>query len=93
MSINFNQSPFSLLGIPLEEPLVDQNGYITEPWKDWLVQFSDILSDQISQLGFFLPILSTDRRDKIESPKDGQIIFNSTTNRIQVWYSGTWNNI
>ena len=41
--------------------------------------------------GLLLPRMTVEQRDDISSPADGLVIFNTTTNRINFYASGYWN--
>jgi hypothetical protein len=58
---------------------------MSDSWVSWVTTFQQTLSDYLSQFGMFVPNISTADRDKIQSPVLGQLIYNTTTNELQVW--------
>ena len=54
---------------------------------------SAILDLKSSSMGLLLPRLSTTDRDAISLPTDGLVIFNTTTNSLNYYTAGFWNEI
>jgi len=54
---------------------------------------SAILDLNSTSRGFLPPRMTTTQRDAINDPIDGLMIFNTTTNRLNIYIAGTWNEI
>jgi hypothetical protein len=57
-------------------------------WKTWFSTLSTILTP----VGFFIPKLTTTQRDALPSPQAGQLIYNTTTNKLNV-YTTAWEQV
>jgi hypothetical protein len=57
-------------------------------WKTW---FND-LSNIITPTGMFIPMLSTADRNALVNPQKGQLIYNTTTNKLNV-YTTAWEQV
>lgn len=82
----------------------NDNDYMSDGWILWISTFFQTLSEYLSQYGVFIPNLTTEQRNTIQSPQEGQLIYN--TDRIpgpprvavlQVWQVkldvGAWRDI
>lgn len=63
----------------------NDNDYMSDGWVIWISTFFQTLSSYLSQYGMFVPNLKTTDRNTIQSPQLGQLIYNTTTNTLQVW--------
>lgn len=70
---------------PVYDPLTMDDEYMSDIWIAALATFIQTLTEYLSQNGIFTPLLNTDQRDEIQSPQLGQLIYNTTTNELQVW--------
>lgn len=75
---------------PLYDGLVKRDATMSDIWTGWLSQFVDTLIQYLSQFGVFIPQLSTDERDAIQSLMDGQMIYNTTLHKFQGVENGVW---
>lgn len=76
------------------DPLVrGKDDKMSEVWIAALSSFIDTLNGYITPFGFLTPQLSTDQRNSIQSPVNGQIIYNTTTNKFQGFENGAWANL
>lgn len=68
------------------DDLVKKNSLkMSEEWISQLSSLVDVLNGYMTPFGFLTPQLTTDQRDSIQSPILGQMIYNTTTNELQVW--------
>lgn len=61
--------------------------------QEWISQMSslmDVLNGYLTPFGMLVPQLTTAQRDSIQSPVNGQLIYNTTTNKFQGRESGAW---
>jgi hypothetical protein len=76
---------------PLSDPIIKSNSQvISDSWSAWLAGFYQFITIYITQYGFFVPVLTTTQRGTIQSPVNGQIIYNSTSNTFQGYQNGAW---
>lgn len=59
--------------------------FISDIWVAWITTFGQTLAGYLSQYGIFVPQLTTAQRNTIQSPQLGQLIYNTTTNELQLW--------
>ena len=64
----------------------------------WIASFSshiDTLNGYLTQYGILPPLLTTAQRDSIQSPVNGQLIYNTTADAPQFWQtsSQSWRTI
>lgn len=84
MAVSFNQPP-------INDPFVNKNnGKLTGISSSWLSTFFETLVQYLSETGIFLPVLTTAQRDDIQTPKNGQMIYNSTAAAPQIYQGGVW---
>lgn len=58
---------------------------MSEEWISQMSSFIDVLNGYLTPYGILTPQLTTDQRDSIQSPVLGQLIYNTTTNELQVY--------
>lgn len=92
-------------GPPLYDPLTKQSkDYLSDVYISWISTFVDTLIGYLGQYGILIPRLTTAQRDSIQSPVEGQLIYNTDatigpprTAQVQVWQVkvgiGAWRNV
>lgn len=76
---------------PIRDNLINRhNLQMSDIWSDFMGTFFENLTGYLSQYGIFLPPVTTEQRDSIQSPQEGQTIYNSTLKRAQIFQDGTW---
>ena len=71
---------------PLYDPIVRKDGPQLSPvWRSFFSTFYQNLISYMSQHGMFIPQLTTVQRDAIQSPVEGQMIYNVTIHAPQIW--------
>lgn len=83
-------------GPPIYDPITQKSkDYISDIWITWLSTFGQTLAEYLSQNGIFLPLLTTDQRNEITTPQNGQFIYNININAPQFFQSssGTWRTV
>jgi hypothetical protein len=75
---------------PLYDRIVEKDGELSPVWNYALAHFFESLVGYLSQSGIFVPVLTTAQRALIQSPVNGQMIYNSTTNTFQGFQNGSW---
>lgn len=77
MSTNFDN-------FPVYDALVAADGKLmSQVWIAFMSSFVQTLTGYLSQNGIFAPPLTTAQRDALTNPIGGQIIYNTTTGRLQ----------
>lgn len=73
------------------DPLIqNQRDKMSEVWIANMSAFIQTLQGYLSQFGMFMPQVTTDQRDSIQSPVNGQLIYNTDTNTAEYFKAGTW---
>lgn len=80
-------------GPPIYDQLTDKTGSLSNIWVGWYATFIESLTGYLSQYGLFVPKLTTDQRDEIQSPESGQQIFNTTTSKGQMYDGTVWQDL
>lgn len=87
MAENINSNKNDLDDFPLyDEILRDRQSLkLSGVWRDFLATFKENLSSYLSSGGIFLPNLTTSQRDALQSPQVGQMIYNITIQKGQIY--------
>jgi len=76
------------------DPLIrGKNEKMSEVWVANFSAFIQTLQGYLTQFGILVPRLTTTQRNSIQSPVDGQIIYNTTLNKFQGFEANTWKNL
>jgi len=70
--------------------MVNEKAYWADNQRDWMATFIETLKSYLTSGGIFLPQLTTSQRDALQSPRNGQMIYNTTINSAQYWKNGAW---
>ncbi len=76
---------------PLYDPISDgKTGIVSPAWMSWFSSNHQNLIGYLSQFGMFVPQITMDQRDSIQTPQLGQMIYNTTLDAPQIWQAGAW---
>lgn len=77
---------------PLYDPVTKGSKVLpmSDSWRDSLATFWQTLTSYLTQNGIMLPQLTTAQRDAIQTPQNGQMIYNTTLGSAQYFKAGTW---
>jgi hypothetical protein len=78
-------------GPPIYDSLIKgEINYLNDIWASWIATFVQTLSEYLTKYGIFIPRLTTAQRNEIQSPQEGQMIYNTTILAPQIWQNGAW---
>jgi hypothetical protein len=66
---------------------------MSEAWIANVSAFIQTLQGYLTQFGILVPQLTTAQRNSIQSPVNGQIIYNTTLNKFQGFEANAWVNL
>lgn len=73
------------------DPLVrGKTDKMSEDWISNLSAFIQTLQGYLSQFGMFMPQITNAQRATIQSPVNGQLIYNTDLNSAQYFKNGVW---
>jgi hypothetical protein len=76
---------------PVYDDLVKpKTNRMSDVWVDFISTFYMNLIAYLTQGGILLPQLTTAQRDALQSPVNGQMIYNTTLGSAQYFKAGTW---
>lgn len=89
---------------PVYDGLTEHGDNMSSIWIAAMATFIQTLQEYLTQYGMIVPNITTEQRNEIQSPQEGQLIYNtdiiSTPNRtggLQVWQVkadvGAWRTI
>lgn len=81
---------------PLYDPLIREDSTrMSQVWVAAISTFHQTLIEYLSQYGIMLPEVSTDQRNSILTPLNGQIIYNTTVDAPQFFQASanTWRTV
>lgn len=77
--------------LPLYDAITQKSkDHLSYVWRDAMATYHQTLISYLTQFGIFLPQLTTAQRDSIQSPVNGQMIYNTTLNTAQYFKAGIW---
>jgi len=59
-------------------------------WRDFFAMFKENLSSYLTSGGIFLPNLTQTQIENLESPINGQTVYNVTNQTAQYYSNGSW---
>lgn len=76
---------------PIRDPLIRESSTLmSDTWVSFISTFYMNLISYLTQGGIMLPNLTTTQRNALQTPQDGQMIYNTTTQAPQVYQNGAW---
>lgn len=78
---------------PTYDPLVKDEVYLSNIWSDFMATFVESLREYLSQNGMFVPRITTDQRNALQNVINGQLIYNTSTNKFQGYENNSWQNL
>lgn len=76
---------------PLYDPLIKRGTLqMSDIWIGSISTFYMNLIGYLTQNGILMPMLTTVQRDQIQSPQNGQLIYNTTLGTAQYFKAGAW---
>jgi hypothetical protein len=78
---------------PTYDPVIKDQVYLSNVWSDFMATFVESLREYLSQSGMFVPRLTTDQRNSLQNVINGQLIYNTSTNKFQGYENGAWANL
>ena len=78
---------------PTYDPIIKDKVYLSYVWSDFMATFIESLREYLSQNGIFVPRLTTDQRNSLQNVINGQLIYNTSTNKFQGYENGAWVNL
>ena len=78
---------------PTYDPLVKNQIYLSNIWSDFMATFIESLREYLGANGAFIPRLTLEQRNAIQTPQEGQMIYVSDANsptlprtaELQIW--------
>jgi len=78
---------------PTYDPVVKQDLYLSDVWADFMATFVESLKEYLTKFGIFVPRITTVQRDSLRNVINGQLIYNTTTDKFQGYQAGSWQNL
>lgn len=86
MAVDFDE-------FPVYDPITEHGDRLSGVWQAALSTFFQNLIEYLTQYGALIPPITTEQRDSIQEPMDGQTITNSDRKTLQVYLNGGWQEI
>lgn len=78
---------------PTYDPIIKDEVYLSNVWSDFMATFIESLREYLSQNGIFVPRLSANEIASLQNVINGQLIYNTSTNKFQGYENGIWVNL
>jgi hypothetical protein len=78
---------------PTYDPIIRDSVYLSSIWGDFMATFIESLREYLSQNGIFVPRITTEQRDSLQNPVNGQQIYNTTLEKFQGYENNAWVNL
>ena len=78
---------------PTYDPIIKDEVYLSNIWSDFMATFVESLQGYLSQNGMFVPRLTTAQRNALQNVINGQLIYNTSTEKFQGYENGAWANL
>lgn len=78
---------------PTYDPVIKDEVYLSNIWSDFMSTFIESLREYLSQNGVFVPRLTTAQRDALQNVVNGQLIYNTSTEKFQGREASAWTNL
>lgn len=76
------------------DPLIKgKEDKMSEVWIANIAALIQTLQGYLTQFGMLAPQITTDQRNSIQVPVNGQLIYNTTLNKFQGYENGAWVNL
>lgn len=73
------------------DPLIDgKRDKMSDVWIANMSALIQTLQGYLSQFGMFLPQVTLEQRNSIQSPVNGQVIYNTDSNTAEYFKAGVW---
>lgn len=79
--------------LSLYDRITDERGYFMPSWQEQMASFVLTLQEYLSGNGIYVPRLTTTERDALQGVTNGQLIYNTTTDKFQGYEAGAWTNL
>lgn len=81
--------------LPLYDKIVDKNNNLSPVWQNSLATHYQTLISFLTESGIVMPNLAEETRKKLNSPQNGQLIYNTTADAPQFYQasSKSWRTI
>ena len=91
MALDFDEFPVydKLNKVEQGQPTAEMSG----SWSSAMSSFIQTLRGYLTQNGILVPRLTTAQRNAIQSAINGQMIYNTTTNKFQGYEAGVWKDL
>ena len=86
MSVDFDE-------FPVYDPITEKGDRLSGVWQASMSTFFQTLIEYLTQYGVLIPNVTTEQRNSILEPEEGQTITNSDRKALQVYLNGGWQEI
>lgn len=86
MAVDFDQ-------FPIYDVITQSGDRMSGIWITSMSTFFQTIITYLTQYGVIMPPVTTDQRDSIGTPLEGQTITNSDRKKLQVYLNGGWQEI